>query len=49
MTFHDGVTQADLDHLREIGIIGGTLFKRLPMVYISATRRQIIAVWHTFA
>jgi len=46
VAYHDTVTSADLDHLRQIGILGGTVFKRLPMVYISATRQQIVAVSH---
>ena len=46
VTYHDDVTPADLDQLRQIGILGGTVFKRLPMVYVSATREQIVAVSH---
>ncbi|HET9481026.1 MAG TPA: S8 family serine peptidase, partial [Candidatus Polarisedimenticolia bacterium] len=34
----------DLDALRSLGITGGTLFRRLPMVVVSATRAQIAAI-----
>jgi hypothetical protein len=44
--YHRAVTQNDLDQLRAIGILGGTQFRALPMVYVSGTRDQIIAVSH---
>jgi serine protease AprX len=46
IVYHQTVNSADLDHLRQLGIVGGTLFRRLPMVYVSATRQQLIAVSH---
>ena len=44
VAFHDQVTEADLNQLRQIGILGGTRFRALPMVYVSGTKSQIIAV-----
>jgi serine protease AprX len=46
IVYHSAVTDADLEHLRSIGIMGGTRFRRLPMVYVTGTRDQIIAVSH---
>lgn len=46
IVFHGPVTDADLGQLREIGIMGGTRMRVLPMVYVSATRRQIVQVSH---
>ncbi len=42
--FHDELTEADLNILRSLGILGGTRFRHLPMVYVTATKRQLIAV-----
>ena len=44
VVFHRYPNQNDLDKLRQNGILGGTLFKRLPMIYVSATKNQIAAV-----
>ncbi|QYO66347.1 S8 family serine peptidase [Leptolyngbya sp. 7M] len=44
ITFHGPVTEADLNALRSIGIIGGTRFRQLPMVYVLATKQQILAI-----
>ncbi|MFN6962175.1 MAG: S8 family serine peptidase [Pyrinomonadaceae bacterium] len=44
IVYHGSVTNADLDQLRSIGILGGTRMKVLPMVYVSATKQQILAV-----
>lgn len=46
IVYHSAITIADLDRLRQIGIMGGTEFRRLPMVYVTGTRDQIIAVSH---
>jgi serine protease AprX len=46
VVFHKDVTNTDLDQLRQIGIAGGTRFRLLPMVYVSATRDQIVAISH---
>ena len=44
VVYHHPVTDADTTQLRQIGILGGTRFRRLPMVYVSATRQQLFAV-----
>lgn len=44
IVYHSGVTEADIEQLRSIGILGGTRFRVLPAVYVSATRSQLIAV-----
>ena len=46
VVYHNTVTGSDLDKLRQIGIMGGTEFRRLPMVYVTGTRNQIIAISH---
>jgi serine protease AprX len=46
VVYHDAVTDADLDQLRGIGILGGTRFKKLPMVFVSGSRSQIVAISH---
>lgn len=46
IVFHRGVNESDLAQLRDIGILGGTRFRVLPAVYVSATRNQLIAVSH---
>jgi serine protease AprX len=46
IVYHRTVTDADIAQLQQIGILGGTRFRRLPMIYISATRSQLIAVSH---
>jgi serine protease AprX len=42
--YHQYPTQADLAQLQQIGIVGGTLYRRLPMILVTATRGQLIAV-----
>lgn len=44
IVYHQVITGTDLDQLRQIGIMGGTRFRRLPMVYVTATRPQLLAV-----
>ena len=44
VAFHHQVTEADLAQLRQIGIQGGTRFRVLPMIYVTATRAQIVAI-----
>ncbi len=44
VVYHRPVTDADTTQLRQIGINGGTRFRRLPMVYVSATRQQLLTV-----
>jgi serine protease AprX len=44
IVFHYSPTETDLVELRQIGITGGTRFRILPMIAVSATRQQLIAV-----
>jgi serine protease AprX len=44
VVYHRGITQEDLAQLQQLGIPGGTRFRHLPVVYVSATRQQLIAV-----
>lgn len=44
IVYHNSVTDADLADLRNLGILGGTRMRVLPMVYVSATKRQILAI-----
>jgi serine protease AprX len=41
VVFQNALTNADLDDLRSIGILGGTRFRKLPFVYVTATKRQL--------
>ncbi len=47
VVYHNLPTESDLAHLQSIGIIGGTRFRALPVVSITATRDQIIAISHS--
>lgn len=44
LVYHSAVTDADLAALRQIGVVGGTRFRVLPMIYITGTRAQICAI-----
>jgi len=44
VVFHQYPTQADLSRFQQIGIAGGTKYNVLPMVMVSATRAQLLAV-----
>lgn len=44
VVYHQHVTDTDIEALRLIGILGGTRFRALPAVYVTATRDQLIAV-----
>ena len=44
IVFHNLPDENDLNILRQIGILGGTRFKVLPMIIVTATRQQLIAV-----
>ena len=46
IVYHQAVTDADIAQLQQLGIVGGTRMRRLPVVYVSATRDQLIAVSH---
>ena len=44
VVFHSAVTDSDIEQLKSIGIQGGTRFRALPMVYVTGTRQQILAI-----
>jgi serine protease AprX len=44
IAYHQSPTAADLDQLRQIGILGGTKFNILPFIIVTATRAQLIEV-----
>lgn len=44
VAYHEPVTEADVANLQQIGILGGTRFRVLPMVYVTGTRAQMIAI-----
>lgn len=44
IAYHRPVTDADIQQLRQIGILGGTRFRRLPLIYVTATRDQLFAI-----
>ena len=44
LVYHRPVTEADLNGLRSLGVHGGTRFRALPMIYVSATRGQLAAI-----
>jgi serine protease AprX len=46
VVFHQMPTEADLASVQQIGIVGGTRYHALPMITISATRNQILAISH---
>ncbi len=43
ITYHAMPTARDLDDLRGLGVTGGSIFRSLPMVVVTATRDQIAA------
>ncbi|MGA9995385.1 MAG: S8 family serine peptidase, partial [Pyrinomonadaceae bacterium] len=46
VVFHHQPTASDLGDLQRLGVIGGTIYNALPMVVITATRYQIVAISH---
>ncbi|PYS72527.1 MAG: hypothetical protein DMF69_07305 [Acidobacteria bacterium] len=44
IVYHHSPTESDLAQLQSLGFVGGTRFRALPMVMVSGTRDQIIAV-----
>lgn len=46
VVYHNAITDNDIAQLQQIGILGGTRFRKLPMVYVSGTRSQLIAISH---
>jgi serine protease AprX len=47
VAFHGQMTDADIAMLQSNGVLGGTRFKVLPMVMITATKRQILSISHS--
>ncbi len=43
VVYHQAVRDSDIAQLQQIGILGGTRLRVLPMVYVTATRAQLIA------
>jgi len=44
IVYHNSVTDADISQLQQLGIAGGTRMRMLPIVYVTATRSQLITV-----
>lgn len=44
IVYHASVTDADIAQLQQLGIMGGTRMRVLPVVYATATKRQLVAV-----
>ncbi len=44
IVFHRAVNDSDISQLQQLGILGGTRFRVLPAVIVSATRDQLVAV-----
>ena len=44
VVYHRLPTESDLAELKTIGILGGTRYRALPMVSITGTREQIVAI-----
>jgi serine protease AprX len=44
IVYHNAVTDSDIAQLQQLGILGGTRMRMLPVVYVTATRMQLIAV-----
>lgn len=44
VAYHNYPSTADLDQLRAMGILGGTLYKALPMVVLTTTRAKLIEI-----
>ena len=46
IVYHSSVTDADIAQLQQLGITGGTRLRVLPVVYVTATKAQLLAVSH---
>ncbi len=44
IVYHQYPTNFDLTQLQQIGVLGGTRYKVLPMIAVSATRQQLFAI-----
>ncbi|MFN2455016.1 MAG: S8 family serine peptidase [Pyrinomonadaceae bacterium] len=49
IVYYQQPTDADIANLQGLGIMGGTRYQALPMIAVTATRRQIISVSHLAA
>lgn len=46
VVYHQKPTEADIAELRNIGVLGGTRYRELPMIALTAKRSQIISISH---
>jgi serine protease AprX len=44
IVYHSSVTDADIAQLQQFGIMGGTRLRIVPVVYVTATKAQLLAV-----
>jgi serine protease AprX len=44
IVYHQPTSESDLADLRNIGVLGGTRYRQLPMIALTAKRSQIIAI-----
>ena len=44
VVYHQSVRDTDIAQLQQLGIHGGTRFRVLPMIYVAATKAQLIAL-----
>jgi serine protease AprX len=44
IVYHTSVTDADIAQLQQLGITGGTRLRVLPVVYVTATKAQLLAI-----
>jgi serine protease AprX len=46
VVYHQLPTEADLNELRNLGVLGGVRYRSLPMIAMTATKRQLINISH---
>ncbi|HKQ53150.1 MAG TPA: S8 family serine peptidase, partial [Pyrinomonadaceae bacterium] len=46
VVYHEKPTETDLADLRNIGVLGGTRYRELPVIALSARRSQIVTISH---
>ncbi len=46
VVYHQKPTEADIAELRNMGVLGGTRYRELPMIALTARRSQIISISH---
>ncbi len=46
IVYHHAVRDSDIAQLQQLGILGGTRLRVLPVIYVTATRAQLVAVSH---